>query len=289
MVTVLPDDLISKLRYVETDGSEDLALFPDFLIVGPQRTGTTWLHAHLRIHPQIFLSEPKELFFFSRLKAKGDSRFESNRLSWYLQFFEEPLWRRLAKSALCLRGSGELYRPIVRGEATASYAAMDDDLIDEVVTLNPEIKVITMVRDPVERAWSHAKKDLVRKTGRSVENVPAEEFKAFFRDDYQLRCAAYVDNHERWRKHLHPGSLLVGFFDDVAERPARFLRDVMTFLGVRSDDRYIADDVGEQINPTPGTSIPEHYRTYLEVLLAEQIAALADRYGQQRSGELARE
>jgi len=286
---VLSADIISKLRYVETDGSEDLALFPDFLIVGPQRTGTTWLHAYLRIHPQIFLSEPKELFFFSRLEAKGDPRFESSRLSWYLQFFEEPLWRRLAKSALCLRRSGELYRPIIRGEATASYAAMENDLIDEVVTLNPEIKVITMVRDPVERAWSHAKKDLVRKTGRSVEDVPADEFKAFFRDDYQLRCAAYVDNHERWRTRLGTGNLFVGFFDDVAERPARFLHDAMTFLGVRSDDRYVSDDVGEQINPTSGTSIPEHYRTYLEALLAEHIAALDGCYGRRRSVAAERE
>ena len=47
---------------------------------------------------------------------------------------------------------------------------MDGDLIDEVVTLNPEIRVVLMVRDPVERAWSHAKKDLVRNRGRRFED-----------------------------------------------------------------------------------------------------------------------
>ena len=249
---VLSEDIRSQLRYVKTDGTEDLRLFPDFLIVGPQRTGTTWLHAHLRFHPEVFLSEPKEIFFFSRLRMAGDPRFESDRLSWYLRFFREPLWRRVAKSALCLRRSGELYRPRIRGEATASYAAMDDELIDEVVALNPDVKVITMVRDPVERAWSHAKKDLVRKTGRRVDEVPAEEFRAFFEDDYQIRCASYVANHDRWRKRLRDGNLFVGFFDDVANRPVQFLRDAMEFLGLRYDDRYIADDVGEQVNPTAG-------------------------------------
>ena len=53
-----------------TSGARPL---PDFLIIGPQRTGTTWLHAHLRFHPQIFLSEPKELYFFSSLEQRDPS------------------------------------------------------------------------------------------------------------------------------------------------------------------------------------------------------------------------
>ena len=263
-----------RLRHVKTTGTEDLRFFPDFLIVGPQRTGTTWLHAHLRFHPQIFLAEPKEIFFFSRLKNRDHPRFESDQLDWYLKFFTEPVWRWAAKSLLCLRRTGRLYRPIVRGEATASYAAMDADLIDDVVALNPGIKVMTMVRDPVERAWSHAKKDLVRKTGRRVEEVPIDEFKAFFEDGYQVRCASYAVNHERWRSRLEPGNLFVGFFDDVVGRPARVLRDAMDFLGVDSGDRYISGDVDEQVNPTVGSVIPDECRAHLELVLADQIAGM---------------
>ncbi len=282
---MISDEVRAQLRYVQTNGLEDLGRFPDFLIVGPQRTGTTWLHAHLRFHPQIFLSEPKEIFFFSRLKCHGEPRFESDQLSWYLKFFREPLWRHAAKSALCMRRYRELYRPVIRGEATASYAAMDDDLIDEVVTLNPEIKVLTMVRDPVERAWSHAKKDLVRKTGRSVSDVPVEEFKAFFEDEYQIRCASYVENHRRWRERLAKGNLFVGYFDDVTEKPGRVLRDAMSFLGVRSSQRYVADDVGEQVNPTTGSSMPDECRQHLERILAEPIAAVAELSESRRRSE----
>ncbi len=270
------EDLKTKLRYVRVSGSEDLSRFPDFLIVGPQRTGTTWLHAHLRFHPEIFLSEPKEIFFFSRLKMRGDARFESDELAWYLRFFDEPLWRRAAKSAMCLRRSRSVYRPVVRGEATASYAAMDEDLIDEVVAINPDIKVVTMVRDPVDRAWSHAKKDLVRKTGRSVSEIDPAEFEAFFSDDYQLRCADYAGNHRRWRERLQPENLFVGFFEDVDQRPAQFLRDAMSFLGVHSDDRYVTADVHEQVNPTAGTPIPDRHRAYLENLLRDQVAWVAE-------------
>lgn len=45
----------------------NLNIFPDFLIIGPQRTGTSWLAENLRSHPQIFFTRPKELFFFDLL------------------------------------------------------------------------------------------------------------------------------------------------------------------------------------------------------------------------------
>ncbi len=267
-----------QLRWVQSTGNEDLGVFPDFLIVGPQRTGTTWIHAHLRFHPQIMLAEPKEIFYFSRLKAPEHPRFESADLSWYLRHFREPVGRRIAKTAICLWRCRRPYWPKVRGEATASYAAMDPDLIDEVVALNPGIRVIMMIRDPVDRAWSHAKKDLVRKTGRSVADVPADEFRAFFRDEYQVRCANYVRNHDRWESRLEPHHLYVGAFEEISRRPQEFLLEVMSFLGVDSDPRYIAGDVHEEVNPTTKSSVPPEYRAYLEELLDKEVAALEARF-----------
>src|SRR5512147_848625 len=109
---VMTETSRSSPRYVKVSGDANLRYFPDFLIIGPQRTGTTWLHAHLRFHPQIFLSEPKELYFFSSLERRDSKRFVSDQLAWYLRFFRDPLWRRAAKTAICLRRHGELYRPV---------------------------------------------------------------------------------------------------------------------------------------------------------------------------------
>jgi hypothetical protein len=277
---LLGSETRNKLQYVRVSTPDlDLSEFPDFLIVGPQRTGTTWLHAHLRFHPQIFLSEPKELFFFSRLKLAGDPRFQSNDLGWYLKFFRDPWWRWAAKNAIALWRHREPYRPRVRGEATASYAAIDRDVIAEIAALNPDVKVILMIRDPVDRAWSHAKKDLVRKTGRSVDAVPAEEFRAFFSDDYQRRCAQYVRNYDNWAAHVRAENLLARTFDEIRTDPERLLLEVMRFLGVRADRRYIAADVRDEVNPTAASKIPEQHRRYLEDLLAPDLRELHQRFG----------
>jgi hypothetical protein len=94
LLAVIDPAVLAQLHYVRvSDPSANLRRFPDFLIAGPQRTGTTWLHAQLRFHPQIFLSEPKEIFFFSRLADQRNPKFQSDDLVWYLRFFHDPLWR----------------------------------------------------------------------------------------------------------------------------------------------------------------------------------------------------
>lgn len=272
--------LRQQLHHVKVGSRElDLSRFPDFLIVGPQRTGTTWLHANLRFHPQIFLSEPKELFFFSRLKTPEHPKFQSDDLGWYLKFFRDPPKQWLIKVAMCLRQSRALYRPRIRGEATASYAALDADVIREIALLKPDIKVILMIRDPIERAWSHAKKDLARNRGRKMSGVSEEEIRAFLSDEYQRRCAQVVRNCDNWAAHLRPGHLLVCMFDDVATRPAELLVEVMQFLGVDTNPRYIPKQVAESVNPTESSKVPESHRRFLEGLFHDDLEALKQRFG----------
>jgi hypothetical protein len=277
---VVADAIISQLHYVRVS-NPGIALdrFPDFLIVGPQRTGTTWLHANLRYHPQVFLAEPKELFFFSRLKPPGHPQFQSDDLAWYLQFFRDPWWRWAMKQAICVWKYREPYRPVVRGEATASYAAIDRDVIAEIALLKPDVKAILTIRNPIDRAWSHAKKDLVRKTKRMVAQVPESEFKQFFSDEYQLRCARYAEQFDNWSACLREGHLLVCRFDDIASRPDALLTDVMAFLGVRRDRKYIGALAREAVNPTESSKIPETYRRFLEDLLRRDIETLEERFG----------
>jgi hypothetical protein len=277
---VISESVRRQLNYVHVgDPDLDLGRFPDFLIVGPQRTGTTWLHAQLRYHPQILLSEPKELFFFSRLKTPNHPKYQSSDLAWYLRFFRDPSWVFLAKMAICLWRYREPYWPRVRGEATASYAVLDGDVIDEIVALNPHIKILLMIRDPVQRAWSHAKKDLVRNRKRRFEDVKEAEFLEFFGDDYQRHCARYVEHIERWSVRLQDAHLFVGLFDDIARRPEELLRDVMSFLGVRCEARYIPADVRQSVNPTEGSRIPPNYRAHLEDILKDEIVGLRERLG----------
>jgi len=164
------------------------------------------------------------------------------------------------------------YRPKIRGEATASYAAMDRDLVEEIAALKPDIKILMMVRHPVDRAWSHAKKDLARNRGRQAADVSEAEWQAFFRDPYQVRCARYAENIATWRACLPVDNVFLGTFEEVEEQPARLLQKVTRFLGVSDDARFVDPELlRSAVNKTGRSEVPENFRRYLEELFAREI------------------
>lgn len=262
-----------------------LSLFPDFLIVGPQRTGTTWLYRNLRQHPRIFLPDVKETYYFSTLGNSHHPRYQFDYLEDYLVLFKESPWRFLKKTYDCIRKSGALYLPKIRGEATATYATLDGKVISEITTLNPEIRIILMLRDPIERAWSHAKKDLLRKK-RSGAPVLDEEYKEFLSSPSQRRLADYPAMVKAWTAHLKPGHLFLGDSRKVSQDPEALLREITDFLGVTphalSQNRHLT----ELINPTDDSEMSEDLRIYLKDLYAAELAGYQDLLEQTLSNPL---
>ncbi len=104
---------------------------PTFVIIGAQKCGTTALHSYLARHPEISMSRPKELDFF--VAEKNWDR----GLDWYRQRWNGP------------------DKPI-RGESSPNYTAYPnfDGVPERMVELLPDIKLIFMVRDPVDRVRS---------------------------------------------------------------------------------------------------------------------------------------
>jgi len=277
----LDPNKIQRLHHVTLrDPNLDVSRFPDFFILGPQRTASTWLYDCLTLHPRIFMSNGKEIHYFNTINHPQLPDHRSTDLDDYLREFEPWPDRFEAKDRACKKEYGEPFVPLVRGEATASYAAgLDDTVIEDVLTLNPKLRAILAVRDPLERAWSHAKKDLCKEKGRVVREVPDAEFHEFFSSYYQVQCGQYVHMIDRWTEVLPEGHLLVVRFDDVARRPAELLIEVYQFLGVPSDAGYVPPVAREQINATTPDPIPDQHRAVLLDLFAPELARLEQRYG----------
>lgn len=288
--------------------------FPDFMIVGPQRTGTTWLTHNLKQHPEIYISTPKELYFFSRLTEEKNKysriyynlnpvwlkrkpqfflrqtfrtvyfdfiktgRYAANQLDWYLKFFDIPSSAFKKLDGEMQKIYGENYRPKMRGEATASYAVVEPEIIQEIVKINPDIKIILMVRDPIDRAWSHAKKDLMRATYSSFHEIKEEEFMEFFSIPHVLKCGNYTEQLANWKQILPEGNLFVGLYDMISENPHALLSGILNFLGVDASDKYIGEKATTVINPTKTQEIPEKYQTVLEELFVGEKRKLAEEY-----------
>jgi hypothetical protein len=259
----------TSLRVVPNHGGE-LVGFPDFFCIGPQRTGSTWLHANLVRHPEILMHRDKETFFFSTIGEPSAPRFRYSSLEDYLESFRDTPGEWILKNYHALRRSGRFYSPRIRGESTASYCILSDDVLEDLRALNPDLKIIMLLRDPVERAWSHANKDLVRDTGKSATE---NEYLDFFARSDQLARADYSAILERWRAILKPGHILLAPSTRIESDPAGLISDVLGFLGVSLLSPTSKRHLTSRQNSTSGEAIRSHLRSRLEEILESQIEA----------------
>ena len=187
---------------------------PTFLFIGPDKSGSSWLYEVLRAHPDCFVPDLKDIYFFDRHYDRG--------LDWYLSFFRPAPPESVAVGEL---SHDYLYSP----EAAARIAR---DL--------PGVRLITTLRDPVERTFSHYLY-LVR------SGLTSAPFEQALRDFPELiRNSQYHTHLASYREHFPPEQLGIFFFDRLNEDPAAFAREVFSFLGLR----WVEDiDYGQKVLP----------------------------------------
>jgi len=261
-----------RLRVVTCRGGE-IAGVPDFFCIGPQRTGSTWLHANLVRHPEILMHRDKETFFFSTLGEPSNPRFRYPILEDYLDSFRDTPGEFFLKTYHALRRCGRFYNPSIRGESTASYCVLGDDVLEDIRWLNPSLKILMLLRDPVERAWSHANKDLVRDTGKPATESQYLEF--FSRPD-QLARADYMGILERWKSILEPGRILLAPSTRIESDPAGLISDTLRFLEIGSTRPPSTRHLGSRQNPTAGAKIPARLRSSLEEILGSRLESFRE-------------
>ncbi|MBU1681465.1 sulfotransferase domain-containing protein, partial [Candidatus Micrarchaeota archaeon] len=135
---------LTAIRFLFRLFTSPIRTLPDFIIAGFPKCGTTSLYEYLIQHPSIFPAFSKETYFFHRHYSKG--------LLWYRAYFPTVL----SKFVQRLRK-----RKFVTGEATPSYAA-DPSLHKKIYDMNPKIKLILLLRNPTDKAFSNFN-HLVRK------------------------------------------------------------------------------------------------------------------------------
>lgn len=214
---------------------------PNFLIVGAQKAGTTSLYHYLGQHPEVYVSPVKEPHFFNN---EGGGRV-------YAGPYPGPARRITTVQEYEKLFDGVSDEKAV-GEASPSYLYLPE-VPGRIRRRIPEAKLIAVLRDPVERAYS-AYLHTVR-TGRE----PLEDFREALRDEerriregwhhlYHYRNRGYY--HEqlgRYYEAFGRERLRVYLHEELNEDPAGIFADAFRFLGV--DDTFVPD-TSTRYNPS---------------------------------------
>lgn len=183
------------------------ATLPNFLIIGAMKAGTTSLYHYLSVHPDVFMSEIKELHFFV-----AEKNFRRG-IGWYQRQFAG------ARDAIAV------------GEASPDYAKypIHRGVPERIRALIPDVRLIYVIRNPLERIRSHYLHDLA--CGR--ERRPIGD--AVVGNEHYLAPSRYALQIEEYLKHFPREQLLLVTSEGLRTDRIVTLRRVYDFLGVSND------------------------------------------------------
>jgi hypothetical protein len=227
--------------------------YPDFICIGAQKAGTTWLDRNLRRHPRLWLPPVKELQYFSELYLPATRKWTTRHrvetatriLTRYIGKTPADEWDDAHISRLCDIASGfvsdEWYGRIfagaadgkICGEITPDYSTIPEDGIRHIARLSPSVKIIFLMRDPIERSWSH-----IRMMAKARRITDVGELEAMARSLEQFRRADYTSLIRNWTSIIPRERFHTAFADDIAEAPHQVLEALCGFLGIRYQARF---------------------------------------------------
>ncbi|MBU3693452.1 MAG: hypothetical protein FGM40_01305 [Rhodocyclaceae bacterium] len=183
----------------------------DFLGIGVQKGGTTWLFHQLARHPQIAFPAGKEVHFWDRV--------DGSLVKQWLEILEPP------------SRSNTAGQPIRTGEITPAYASLPTETIRAIHAACPDIRLFISFRNPLERAWSAARMAMVR-----AQMLDSEVSDQWFIDHFQSAASRSAGDYsaimERWLAVFPEEQLLTLLCDDIEDCPTRILDAISEHLGI---------------------------------------------------------
>lgn len=282
---------------------------PYFLGIGAPRCGTTWLHNMLRLHPDVWLPPLKEVHYFDSIdpslrlhqvdrlgfrlrqqfvrrslhygaallgplaganarKAKPDFGWDRRYFSpggsidWYQQLFDAKRDR---------------YRMV--GEITPGYFILSEPVIASIRQNTSVDRLIVLLRDPIDSAWS----GFGRKV-REGQAMAGDHNHDHILDKLlgpAILRRLYASNLKRWMSVFPREQIFIGFYEDLASRPAELLDDICAFLGVAPLSQHLGARLTERMNSSQAHrgDIPAVVELALAKRLVDDLSSLSGLLG----------
>lgn len=225
---------------------------PDFLGIGAQKAGTTWLYENLKRHPQINFPVEKETHFWDR-----DDNYRKGA-PWWLNLFQKS------------------NPEIKQGEITPAYAFLERSVIQEIFQNCPNAKILYSLRNPIDRAWSAARM-MIERCEMQVHEASDQWFVDLFHSQGSLKRGDYINCIENWTSVFPKSQLQIILFDDIVKIPRTTLDRVAEHLEITPNFfQGISDEVLNQpVSKSIQASIRPSLLSILHKIYDDQIDQLS--------------
>jgi hypothetical protein len=282
--------------------------FPNFICIGAQKAGTTWIDAQLRQHPSVWMPPMKEVHFFDYLYREDFRKW----ITWHLN---TTLKRELLKSVEAgkkkamdwkrikylselatnpKRFSVEWYKDIfafapkgaVCGEITPEYSTIGEAGISHMRELIPDVKIIYVIRDPISRAWSQLKMNMVR-NGSLISGKVSDD--AAFLENLNHPSIMDRGNYSsfvpQWDKYFTEGKDIMYIpFKDIQSSPQGLMQKIEEFLELSEYGKY--EGLTKVVHKGSGMKRPDLVDDKLKQMMANEYEFLDARFGHEFSSRI---
>lgn len=260
--------------------TSSIRLLPDFIIIGTQRGGTTSLYSYLAEHQSIGPASIKEIHFFDKKYDRG--------LAWYRAHFPSLLQKYYTEHVRKL--------DFITGEA-CPYYLVHPHAAQRIATVLPSVKLIVMLRNPVDRAYSqycHEFKlgyetlSFEDAIAHEEERIKEEKEKLLGDEHYYsyehhhhsyLTRGIYVDQLPTWMSLFPKEQFLMIKSEDFYANPGMEFKRTLAFLNLPLSNLQEEEQQYEQLNSAVRTKLDETMRKQLVEYFRPHNARLYDYLG----------
>lgn len=212
-------------------------MLPNFLVIGAQKAGTTWLAQKISSHPAVYSPRIKEIHFFNKRKnyQKG--------IEFYESYFKEV-------DPLKHKAVGEFtpnYLWTSESESDLIQSERNKDIPGLIKKHLPNVKLIVTLRNPVERAISAYYHHIAER------RIPPEAKILDVLHEYGIESMGHYANHlEKWLNYFDKNQILILIFElDILQNSLHTIQSIYQFIGV--DSNFIPPNLNEKSNIRKGS------------------------------------
>jgi len=201
----------------------------DFFIVGAPKAGTTSLYHYLNEHPEIEMSSQKEPNFFSHEALRNQKiYYDKNRINTLKKYHR--LFERTDVNLI--------------GEASVSYLFYED-VPKKIITYNPDAKIIIMLRNPIDRAFSHYLMDfrlgLVSESFETIIRKQSEHKNANLFYQQYVKVSEYTNQVKRYSEVFSKKNIYIIDYEVFKNQTSDIVDDVIIFLGLDNNSKSFSN------------------------------------------------
>lgn len=265
-------------------------MIPNFLCIGSQKAGTSWVYNMLKQHPDVWLPEIKEIHFFdyhygqntgTKVWGQGFIRKAMNRLEnkknisnvdkayiqalkmmpvfsneWYEMLFNHP----------------DAYGAKAIGEITPAYSSISEKGISEINNFLNSPKIIWIIRDPVKRAESQIKMEISRRN-LDVKDIDWDSFLGKFNFNNRGDYKKYIP---MWSE-CSDSDILYLPYGDIKNNSKEFMERIEDHLHIES---FSYSGLNDRVHETKKVELPEFITSMLFDNFSHQSSYLKNKFGE---------